>query len=422
MGGMRFLDWRVVVQLFWKASSLQRKRAALTVAAIAWGTVAIVMLLSFGEGLKIQLMKGRHGMGENIAVWWPDETSKVWQGLPEGRPIRPRLDDIDYLRGRMTAASGVIGEITSWSSSMTWGTTTITGRVTGANWEYGEMRHHYPRAGGSFFNVNDERDKRRVIFLGDELAEDIFGEVDPVGETLFIDRVPYLVIGVLQHKMQMGTYKGPDANGAVVPITTFSAQFGRQNVTNIVFQARTADDMPLAREQFNQALAAKYRFDPTDEQVTGLWDTVEGAKVMGNIMIGLQAFLGIIGALTLLIGGIGVANIMYAVVKEKTREIGVQMALGARRGWVTGPFVLQGLSYTLVGGAMGLVIAVVLIILLGLIPVEGNQALEFLGKPTLSWPIASATAAVLGSIGILAGYFPARRAASVDPAETLRYE
>ena len=419
---MRFLDWRVVSLLFVKASSLQRKRAALTVAAIAWGTVAIVMLLSFGEGLKIQLMKGRRGMGENIAVWWPDETSKVWQGLPEGRPIRPRMDDISYLRGRMTATSGVIGELTSWSSSLTYGQTTITGRVTGTNWEYGEIRHHFPQTGGRFINANDERDIRRVIFLGDALAEDIFGEVDPVGETMFVNRVPYLVVGVLQHKMQMGTYKGPDAGGAVIPITTFSAQFGRQRLTNIVFKARTDEDMPLARQQFNEALAAKYRFDPTDEQVTGVWDTVEGARVMGNIMVGLQAFLGIIGVLTLLIGGIGVANIMYAVVKEKTREIGVQMALGARRGWVTGPFVLQGLSYTLVGGAMGLAIAVMLILLLGLIPVEGNQALEFLGKPTLSWQIAAATAAILGGIGILAGYFPARRAATVDPAETLRYE
>jgi len=419
---MRLLDLRVVTRLFVKASSLQRKRASLTIAAIAWGTVAIVMLLSFGEGLKIQLMKGRRGMGENIAVWWPDETSKVWQGLPEGRPIRPRMDDITYLRERMTATSGVIGELTSWSSSLTFGTTTVTGRVTGTNWEYGEIRHHFPQAGGRFFNANDERDKRRVIFLGDELAEDIFGEVDPVGKTMFVDRVPYLVIGVLQPKMQMGTYKGPDEGGSVIPITTFSAQFGQQRLTNIVFKARTAEDMPLARQQFNEALAAKYRFDPTDEQVTGVWDTVEGAKVMSNIMIGLQAFLGIIGVLTLLIGGIGVANIMYAVVKEKTREIGVQMALGARRGWVTGPFVLQGLSYTLVGGAMGLAIAVALILLLGLIPVEGNQALEFLGKPTLSWQIAAATAAILGGIGILAGYFPARRAATVDPAETLRYE
>jgi putative ABC transport system permease protein len=411
-----------VGSLFLKASSLQRKRAVLTVAAIAWGTVAIVMLLAFGEGLKLQMMKGRRGMGENIAVWWPGETSKVWEGLPTGRPIRPIADDIAYLRGRMTAASEVLGEITNWDTTLTYGRQTITGRVTGANWQYGEVRHHFAQAGGRFFNANDERDKRRVIFLGNELAEDIYGEAEPVGTTLLVNDVPYLVIGVLQPKLQMGTYKGPDANGAVIPITTFAAQYGRQHLINVVFKTRTAADMPLARQQFNEALAARYRFDPTDEQVTDLWDTVEGAKVMANIMIGLQIFLGIIGGLTLLIGGIGVANIMYAVVKEKTREIGVQMALGARRGWITGPFVLQGLTYTVVGGVLGLALAVVFILLLGLLPVEGNRALEFLGKPTLSWQIAAATAAVLGGIGILAGYFPARRAASVDPAETLRYE
>ena len=111
---MRLLDFRVVSELFLRASTLQRKRAVLTVAAIAWGTVTIVMLLAFGEGLKNQLMRSRRGMGENIGVWWPGETSRVWQGLPEGRAIRPRMDDIEYLRRKMPSATGVLGEMTSW--------------------------------------------------------------------------------------------------------------------------------------------------------------------------------------------------------------------------------------------------------------------------------------------------------------------
>ncbi|MGD8440752.1 MAG: ABC transporter permease [Holophagae bacterium] len=412
----------VITQLFLKASSLQRKRAILTVAAIAWGTVAILMLLAFGEGLRNQMVKANRGMGENIAVWWSGETSKVWQGLPEGRPIRARLDDLDYLRAKMPTATGVLGEMTSWQTTLTWGTTTITGRVTGASWQYGEMRHHYAQAGGRFFNANDERDKRRVIFLGNQLAEDIFGDVDPVGEILQVQNVPYLVIGVLNPKLQMGTYKGPDENGAVIPITTYAAQWSRQWLHNVVFQVGAPEDMPRAREEFAQAMSSKYRFDPTDEQVTNLWDTAEGGQTMADEMRRFQVFLGVIGALTLLVGGIGVANIMYAVVKEKTREIGVQMALGAHRSWITGPFVLQGMTYTLLGGAFGLVVAIVLVLLFQMVPVEGNGAIEFLGKPTLSVDIAVATAMLLGFIGILAGYFPARRAASVDPAETLRYE
>ncbi len=415
-------DFSVIATLFFKASSLQKKRAILTVAAIAWGTVAILMLLAFGEGLRNQMVKARRGMGENIAVWWSGETSKVWLGLPEGRPIRARLDDLDYLRAKMPSSTGVVGEMTSWQTTLTWGTSTITGRVTGANWQYGEMRHHFPQTGGRFFNANDERDKKRVIFLGNQLAEDIFGQVDPVGETLQVASVPYLVIGVLNPKLQMGTYKGPDERGAVIPITTFSAQWGRHWMHNVVFKVGAAEDMPRAREEFAQAMSAKYRFDPTDEQVTGLWDTAEGGKTLAAEMRRFQLFLGVIGALTLLVGGIGVANIMYAVVKEKTREIGVQMAIGAHRSWITGPFVLQGMTYTLLGGAFGLVVAIVMVLLLQMVPVEGNEALEFLGKPTLSVEIAVATAALLGFIGILAGYFPARRAASVDPAETLRYE
>jgi putative ABC transport system permease protein len=413
---------KLIFQLFVRASQLQKKRAILTVAAIAWGTVAILLLLSFGEGLKNQMMKGRKGMGENLAIIWPGETSKAWKGLPAGRPIRPIADDVDYLRKRLPDLEAVLGECHNWGAVMTNGRNTITGHIIGTNWIYGEIRNHVPQVGGRFFNPLDEQEKKRVIFLGDKLCEKLYGKEDPVGRTLLVDGAPYLVIGVMKPKIQMGNYAGMENDHAVIPITTYVGQYSRQRLNNLVLKVKAPEQMPQALKEFKEAMGAKYRFDPEDTKIFGIWDTVNSSKIMGNVMIGLQLFLGIIGALTLLIGGIGVANIMYAVVKEKTREIGIQMAMGARSSWITGPFILQGLLYTLLGGVLGLVIAVVLVTLLSLVPMEGNQALEFLGKPTLSWQIGAGTAAILGFIGVLAGYFPARRAASIDPAETLRYE
>jgi putative ABC transport system permease protein len=418
---MRIFDLKVVWSLFVRSSSLQRKRAALTVAAIAWGTVAILMLLAFGEGLKDQMNRSRAGMGDNIAVWWPGETSRVWQGLPTGRPIRPRLDAVDYLRRKLPDLVGIAGEIHRFVPAV-YGTAQQNVRVVGASACYGSMRHHFPQAGGRFFNERDEADKRRVVFLGNQLAEELFGDQDPVGETLSLGGSPFLVIGVLQEKLQMGNYGGMDADHATIPLSTFASVFGRQELEMVVIKVSRPELMSDALSRFAEALGARYRFDPDDQQVIQVWDTAESARAMSNAMVGTQVFLGIVGSLTLLVGGIGVANIMFAVVREKTREIGVQMAIGARRGWITGPFVLQGVVYTLLGGAFGMVIAIVLVMLLSLVPVDGNEALEFLGKPTLSWQIAAVTALILGTIGILAGYFPARRAASVDPAETLRYE
>ncbi len=155
----------------------------------------------------------------------------------------------------------------------------------------------------------------------------------------------------------------------------------------------------------------------------GIWDTVESQRVTANMSIGIEFFLGIIGALTLLIGGVGVANIMYAAITHRTREIGVLMAIGARRSYVMGPLVLESLTLTFVGGVIGIGIGAAIVQALAYVQQNAqSEAMEFLGTPTFSLPVAATTVLLLGLIGFIAGYFPSRRAVSIQPAEVLRCE
>ena len=412
----------VVFNLFLASSRLQKKRAVLTIASIAWGSVALLLLLAFGQGLRDQLSVANRGMGTGIAVLWASETTKVWQGLPAGRSIHFLPEDVPLLKERVSLFDGVIGEFVSWGNNFTYGKKTVNAQLIGTDTAYGDLRNHVPKPGGRFLNDDDVTLRRRVVFLGGELAHDLFGDTDPIGRQMLINAMPYTVIGVLEKRMQMGTYGGPDKNHAVIPITTFQAQIGRKYLGNLVVRAADPKMMKTALDETRKVFAAKYGFDPEDDRVIRSWDTVEGQKVMRNILLGIQIFLGVIGGLTLMIGGVGVANIMYATVKERTREFGVKMALGARPAWITGPLVLEGLAYTVFGGLLGLLFAMVIIIGLSFVPTEGNEALQFLGKPTLSLSVGIISAAILGMIGLLAAYFPARRAASIDPAQTLRYE
>jgi putative ABC transport system permease protein len=410
----------LVGKLFQADLSHNRKRIALTILAIAWGTLSIVMLLSFGEGMKRAFHRSKRGLGESIGILWPGATTRAWAGLPSGRAIALRDEDHELLRARVSEIVGLSREYAR-RCSLSVGVKTVNARTRGVDPVFGEIRHLYPRPGGRFLDERDLADKRRVIFLGEELASDLFGREDVVGQTVLVNQSPFLVVGVMQAKTMMGMYSGPDENQATIPATTFKAMFTDARPQNLVYKPATAELGDQAKARIYQVLGRRYRFDPTDRRALSVWDTREDQRIVDNIAIGIQIFLGLIGALTLFVGGMGVANIMYAVVKERTREIGIKMALGAKARQIMAPFVLEALFMTVIGGVAGTTVSLLLMAGIAALPLKG-EAFEFLGRPTFSPMIAAATALVLGSIGTLAGYFPARRAAAVEPAVSLRYE
>jgi putative ABC transport system permease protein len=413
----------LIFKLFRRGAEINRKRMAMTVAAIAWGTLSIVLLLSFGEGLKRAFTAGSQGLGEGIVVVWPNATSIAYAGFPQGRNLRFLPEDVALLRQSIEELDRASGEMRRWGNNVVYGRKSLTKPVVGVEPVYGELRNQVPRAGGRFLNDRDEALKRRVAFLGNALAEELFGDERAEGRTILINQVPFLVVGVMEKKIQMGTYGGPDANNAVIPLSTFRTLYSRRYLSNLVLKADAPADNEAMKKRLYEVLGGKYRFAVEDERALQMWDTQKSQEMTRNVSIGIQLFLGVIGGLTLLIGGVGVANIMYAVVKHRTKEIGVQMALGARRSYILGPLVLESLSLTAMGGTIGVGAGWLLVLGLGTaLSKANNQALEMMGSPTFSPAIAATTVLLLGGIGFLAGYFPSRRAVAIQPAAALRYE
>jgi putative ABC transport system permease protein len=201
----------------------------------------------------------------------------------------------------------------------------------------------------------------------------------------------------------------------VIPATTMRALTGAKYMDNFVFTGRDVTRTKEASAEVLRVLAGRHRFDPEDKEALAMWDTSDMAKFFDTFMLAFRLFLGIVGSLTLVVGGIGVSNIMNVVVEERTREIGIKMALGAQPRGVLGQFLAETLVITAVGGAIGLAVTYGLC---RLFPAFG--ATEFVGDPHLSPGLAFATVVLLGTIGLIAGYFPARTAARLDPVVAMR--
>ena len=391
----------------------QKLRTLLTTLGIVWGTVAVTLLLSFGQAMHKQMLKNVLGLGNAIVINFPMVTSKPFEGLGKGRPMRVTEDDIELIRKRATLVDAISSEYAD-NLQLKLGTKTMAVDVSGVSPEFGEMRNMIPQMGGRFLNPLDESQQRRVAFLGNELAEDLFGASDPVGQVFRLHSSPFTVIGVLEPKTQDSSYSGRDKDKVIIPSSTFRALTGEKYVELFIFTAKDVQMTVHATDEVRTILAGKLRFDPTDKEALMTWDTTEMFQFMDSFMSAFKAFLAIVGSLTLVVGGIGVSNIMSVVVEERTPEIGIKMALGARPRGVLSQFLAETLILTAVGGIIGLLIT------FGICEVWPSGTQEIIGTPQVDTQVALLTSALLGLIGFVAGFFPARSAANLDPVVAMK--
>jgi putative ABC transport system permease protein len=219
----------------------------------------------------------------------------------------------------------------------------------------------------------------------------------------------------MKPKQQSSSYSSRDRDRVFIPGTTHRAMFGQVYLNNIVYQTASADASRRTEGRVYEVLGARYRFDSADEDALGVWDTTEFEKMFEYLFAGFHLFFAIVGSFTLTVGGIGVANIMYVVVKERTREIGIKRSVGARRTDILRQFFIEATAIVLIGGALGFALSLGLVKLVTFGDME-----EFIGTPQISPAVAVVTMVLLGLVGLAAGFFPARKAAGLDPVECLR--
>ncbi|MFQ5799812.1 MAG: ABC transporter permease, partial [Bacteroidota bacterium] len=324
-------------------------------------------------------------------------------------------DDAILISSQVPEVAAISPEYIRWGVPTRVGKNILNAPVTGIYPIYGEIRNIIPELGGRFINELDMQHRRRVVVLGNKVKELLFGDEEAIGNIVYVGEVPFTVVGVMLKKTQNSSYNSRDRDRIFVPASTYSSVFGEIYLSNIIYRPEDPTRSGEVKQLVREVLSKRYRFDPSDTDAVWIWDTAEFDKFIFYFFLAFNIFMGVIGSFTLGVAGIGVANIMYIVVQERVREIGIKRAVGARKSNILFQFFMETFLIISLGASIGFVIAHGIIQLLQFIPIK-----DFVGTPILSVEVVAATVSVLTVIGLAAGFMPAKRAANLNVVDCLR--
>ncbi|MEE8200174.1 MAG: ABC transporter permease [Candidatus Acidoferrales bacterium] len=415
--------WEMILQS-WDALRRHPLRSFLTMLGVVWGIVAVTLLIAYGGGFRRAIWDGFAAFGRSAVVCWPGQTSQQAGGERAGKRVRFEKEDRDWILQEASLVKLVSLETVRWRP-ITYGERLDSTAIRGVYPEYGEIRNEVPDY-GRWISPEDFLQRRRVVVLGGRLKEKLFSGRPAVGETVRINGVRFTVIGWMERKLQFSNYFTSDDNSAFIPYTTAGDLWDTRYASVLVFAPVAPKFEEQAKRQVLATVAKRQRFSPKDDRAILMYGREEFRPIIDGLTYGLQALLLFIGALTLGIGGVGVMNIMLVSVNERTREIGLRRALGARRWHIQAQYLSEALLLTLLGGVIGIVLSYLIAGAIGTIPLMGHAFEDTSGKRDIQMEISLVTVmlstGILVLVGVVSGVVPAVRASRLDPVEALRYE